>query len=82
MSEGKGLGGKLKLEESNSELVVRISLEDEKVRGMIKRAYEDLLKDYNYNVSTLSRNLKIPRQSFYNKMRKYGIDLREFRKKG
>ncbi len=82
MRESEGSGSKLELEESNSELVVRISLEDEKVGGMIKRAYEDLLRNFNYNVSALSRDLKIPRQSFYNKMKKYGIDLREVRKKG
>ena len=80
MGKYDGLGRKL--EESDSELIVRISLEDEGVRSMIGRAYEDLLSCYDYNVSALIRYLKIPRQSFYNKMKKYGINLEKVRRRG
>ncbi len=80
MKRSDGLRSKLELEKSNSELIIRISLEDKIVFGLIRTAYVNLLRDYDYNVSALIRELKIPRQSFYNKMEKYGINLEKVRK--
>ena len=65
---------------SRPEKIVRISLEDEAVRDTISEAYVKLLQRYDYNVSALIRYLDIPRQSFYNKLNLYGINLRELRR--
>ena len=50
------------------EIIVRISLEDKRMSNIIARAYVNLLKRYNYNVSALIRDLDIGRQSLYNKL--------------
>ena len=62
------------------EIIVRISLEDKRMSSIIARAYVDLLKRYNYNVSALIRDLDIGRQSLYNKLRQYHVDLTRLRK--
>ncbi len=80
MKRSDELRSKLEREESNAELIVRISLEDKIVFGLIRTAYVNLLREHNYNVSALIRYLRIPRQTFYNKMGQYGIDLKEIRK--
>ncbi len=64
----------------DSETVVRISLEDKRMSAIIAKAYVDLLKRYNCNISALVRDLDIGRQSLYNKLRQYNIDLTKLRK--
>lgn len=65
----------------DSDLIIKISLEDESAKEIIASAYRKILYRYNGNVSTVIRELSIPRQSFYNKLRKYGIDLKTIRKR-
>jgi len=60
--------------------IVKISLEDNGMRKTIASAYMKLLKIYNYNISAIIRYLQIPRQTFYNKLEQYSIDIKELRK--
>jgi len=60
--------------------IVRISLEDNSMRKTIAGAYMKLLKIYDYNISAIIRYLEIPRQTFYNKLEQYSIDIKELRK--
>ena len=50
------------------------------MRKTIANAYMRLLKIYDYNISSIVRYLEIPRQTFYNKLEQYGIDIKELRK--
>lgn len=60
--------------------IVKISLEDNSMRKTIAHAYIELLKIYNYNISAIIRYLEMPRQTFYNKLEKYNLDIKELRK--
>lgn len=76
---------KTKLEEAllndlDPEYIVKLSLEDHEVRNVIRLSYISLLTDHDYNVSALIRFLGMSRQSFYNKMEKYEINLKRIRK--
>ena len=64
-----------------AETIVRISLEDDGMKNIIASAYRRLLNIYNCNISAIIRDLRIPRQSFYNKLNKYGIDLKAIRRR-
>ena len=63
----------------DAEIIVKISTKNKQVKGIVADAYIELLKRHNYNVSALIKYLKIPRQSLYNKIRDYGIDLKWLR---
>ena len=64
----------------NATSVVKIVHKDEETAPIIRAAYLDLLRQYNYNISRIINYLGVSRQSFYNKLKEYDIPLSDIRK--
>lgn len=79
MRVDKDLERNVLIEDLDPLLVIKLSREDHEVVYMIKNSYIKMIREYEGNVSELIRVLKIPRQTFYNKIHKYKIDLKRIR---
>ncbi len=64
----------------NPTSIIKISTENKEVSSLIRTAYYELLKQYDYNVSRIILDFSMPRQTFYNKLEQYGIDIKVLRK--
>ena len=59
--------------------ILKLSRGNGSMKSLIKSAYEEVLRQYHFNITRIVKDLDMPRQSFYNNLKKYGVDLKKIR---